>query len=200
MWTTVFDGTLTSEWRMSTIQNQPGHDDPGEFLVQDGALVPRLGNDLGLLWYTPPVPPDFELVLEFRQQDISSNSGVFVRFPDLESKGYNNTSFVAVDFGFEIQIDGTGAPDGADWHKTGAVYNEHVQEFSLVPARPAGEWNEYRIWAVGQVYTVVLNGSQTTRFVNTRTDRGVANAAHIGLQVHAGDGHVAFRNVRIRAR
>lgn len=200
MWTTLFDGTLTPAWKMSTIRNQPpGRDDPGSYSVVDGALVPRLGNDLGLYWHTTPAPANFELALEFKQQALANNSGVFVRFPDLDSKGYDNTAFVAVDFGFEIQIDGVGAPDGAAHHKTGAVYNQLEQDFSLVSARPAGEWNEYRIRVTDQVYVVQLNGVQTTLFENRSAGRGVAAPAYIGLQVHPGDGHVGFRNIRIRA-
>lgn len=199
MWTMLFDGTLDG-WRMSTIANQPGRDDPGAFTIVDGALVPRLGNDLGLLWHTTPTPPDFELSLEFAQETLASNSGVFVRFPDLDSKGYDNTAFVAVDFGFEIQIDGLGAPDGAPHHTTGAIYNALDQEHSLVPARSPGDWNEYVITVIEQTYTVQLNGTQTTRFVNQDSARGHDAVAFIGLQVHPGDGNVRFRNVRIRPR
>lgn len=199
MWTTLFDGTLGPAWRMSTITNQPGRDDPGAFVVADGALVPRLGNDLGLLWHTTPTPPSFELALEFSQQELASNSGVFVRFPDLDSKGYDNTAFVAADFGFEIQIDGLGAPDGAPHHTTGAIYNQLDQELSLVPARPPGEWSEFVISVVDQTYTVHLDGAQTTRFVNRDASRGLPSPAFIGVQIHPGDGNVRFRNIRIRA-
>ena len=167
----------------------------GRFDVVDGALVARPGSDIGLYWYTQPSPADFELALEFRQGTLADNSGVFVRFPDLDSKGYNNTAYVAVDYGFEIQIDGLGAPDGAPKHMTGAIYNTDDQAFSLVAARPAGEWNEYVISAIGQVYTVALNGTQTTRFVNTNVMRGAPAPAFIGVQTHPGNGDVAFRNV-----
>lgn len=196
MWTTMFDGTLTPAWRMSTITNQPGRDDPGRFDLVDGTLVATPGTDLGLLWYTKPTPPDFELVLEWRTSAVDDNSGVFVRFPDLDSKGYNNTAWVAVDFGFEVQIDNTGHPDGSPLHTTGAIYNEPDQQLTLVPARGVGEWNEYRIRAVGQHYTVALNGSQTTSFENRDAGRGNPMPAHVGIQTHSG--HVAFRNIRIR--
>jgi hypothetical protein len=39
------------------------------------------------------------------------STGVFIRFPNPNSKGYNNTAFVGVDFGFEVQIDQLAAPD-----------------------------------------------------------------------------------------
>ncbi len=199
MWTTLFDGTRVTGWRMSTIRNQPGYDDPGRFELTDGALVSRPGSDLGLYWYTRPAPRDYELVLEFRQRALADNSGVHVRFPDPDSKGYNNTAYVAVDFGFEVQIDGVGAPDGAPKHRTGAIYNIDDQALTLAAARPPGEWNELAIVAVGQVYTVRLNGRQTTRFENANVARGTSQPAFVGLQAHPGEGAVGFRNIRIRA-
>lgn len=197
MWTALFDGKSVKGWRMSTITNQPGSDDPGTFELKDGALVARPGNDMGIFWHTRPTPRDYELLLEFRQHALADNSGVYVRFPDLDSKGYNNTSYVAVDFGFEVQIDGVGVPDGAPKHLTGAIYNIDDQELSLVPARP-GEWNELAIVVVGQVYTVRLNGRQTTRFENKAANRGTEHPTFVGLQTHPDTGDVAFRNIRIR--
>ena len=47
---------LTAGWQMSTIRNQPGRDDPGRFVVTDGALVAMPGTDIGLLWHTQPDP------------------------------------------------------------------------------------------------------------------------------------------------
>src|SRR5215208_7887003 len=160
MWTTLFDGTLMPEWRMSTIVNQPGRDDPGRFEVVDGALLAIAGNDIGLLWHTQPMPANFELSLEWKQASADDNSGVFVRFPDLDSKGYDNTAYVAVHFGFEIQIDNLGAPDGAPKHTTGAIYDIDAQQLTLVAPRAVGGWNEYLIRVVGQTYTVFLNGAQ----------------------------------------
>lgn len=197
-WTSLFAGELTSAWKMSVIANQPGHDDPGRFELVDGALRAVPGNDIGLLWYTQPTPESFELALEWNQASPDDNSGVFVRFPDLDSKGYDNTAWVAVNFGFEIQIDNHGYPDGAPKHTTGAIYNVDAQDFSLVHPRAVGEWNEYRIRVIGDVYEVFLNDQQTTRFVNNDPTRGAASPAFIGLQTHPAPGSVAFRNIRIR--
>jgi len=197
MWTTLFDGTVTPAWRMSTIANQPGRDDPGRFELVDGALLAVPGNDIGLYWYTTPVAADFELQLQWRQASPDDNSGVFIRFPDLDSRGYNNTAYVAVDFGFEIQIDNNGYPDGAPKHTTGAVYNIDDQHFTPVAPRPVGEWNDYVIRAVGQVYTVQLNGVQTTRFENHDPMRGAPG--FIGLQTHPAPGAISYRAIRVRA-
>jgi hypothetical protein len=47
---------------------------------------------------------------------------VFVRFPDPAGKNYDNTAFVGVDLGFEVQIDQLGQPDGAGIPLAGAIY------------------------------------------------------------------------------
>ena len=47
--------------------------------------------------------------LQWLRWDQWGNSGVFVRFPNPNTKGYNNTAYVAIDFGFEVQIDEAGA-------------------------------------------------------------------------------------------
>jgi hypothetical protein len=200
-WVVLFEGELTDDWQMSTISNQPGQDDPGTFVVEDGALVSVTGTDLGLLWNMRPTPPDFELELQWARTGLDDNSGVFIRFPDPGSKGYDNTAWVAIDFGFEVQIDETGAPDGSPIHTTGAIYGEEGQTLSPTPALPLGEWNTYSIRVEGQTYTVNLNGQQVTVFANPHPDRGLPTTndapSFIGLQTHTGA--VRFRNIRIRA-
>jgi hypothetical protein len=196
----LFDGASTAAWRMASIKNQPGRDNPGSFIIVDGALESMPGTDIGLFWCKTPTPPNFALRLEFLRWQQNANSGVFVRFPDPESKNYNNAAYVGVDFGFEVQIDELGAPDGAAIHKTGAIYNEVNQTLSQQPARPVGQWNELEIRAQGQDYTVLLNSQQVTEFANTQPGRGQPTSpgmpSFIGLQTHTG--RVAFRNIRIK--
>jgi Domain of Unknown Function (DUF1080) len=119
----LFDGTSLAGWTMSTIRNQPGHDDPARFILTDAALEAIPGTDLGLLWHATPTPANFVLKLEWRTWRSEDNSGVFVRFPHPDSKNYDNTAFVGVDFGFEVQIDQLGQPDGAGVPRTGAIYS-----------------------------------------------------------------------------
>ena len=199
--TLLFDGKTASKWRMSTIKNQPGHDNPGTFIVADSALEAVTGSDIGLFWQTEPTPENFILKLEWLRRREDDNSGVFLRFPDPESKGYNNTAFVAVNFGFEVQIDQTAAPDGAAIHKTGAIYNlAGPQNPDNLPVLPPGQWNQFEIHAQGQLYTVFLNGQQITQFQNQDPNRGLPTApgapSFIGLQTHTG--RVAFRNIQIK--
>ncbi len=200
--TALFDGSDASKWKMSTIRNQPGHDDPGRFLVVDGGFEAVTGTDIGLFWHTVPTPADFLLRLEWRRWTDADNSGVFLRFPDPGSKGFDNTAFVAVRFGFEVQIDQLARDDGAGVHKTGAIY-DLAAPFApaALPVNPPGEWNLFEIRAVGQVYDVALNGVPVTHFVNTDPARGLPTApgapSFIGLQAHTG--RVGFRRLQIKA-
>jgi hypothetical protein len=197
---TLFDGgALDAAWRMSTITNQPAQSDPGRFTVEDGALVAHPGTDLGLLWNTTPLPADFLLELEWRLATPEDNSGVFLRFPHLDGKGYNNTAWVAIHFGFEVQINEPGVPDGAPHHTTGAIYGETEQSFRRVVARPPGEWNAFAIRVVGSTYSVHLNGELVTTFVNRDPSRGVPTTggapSYFGLQTHTGN--VSYRRIRV---
>jgi choline dehydrogenase-like flavoprotein len=198
----IFDGLSANRWRMSTITNQPPHiSNPGNAIIRFGALEMVTGNDLGLLWYTKPMPADFILKLEWLRFRHEDNSGVFVRFPHPDSKNFNNTAFVAVVFGFEVQIDELGAPNGLGIHRTGAIYNEPSQTLTLQPANSAGQWNEFEIRIQGQTYTVLLNGTQVTTFTNTDPNRGqsttVAAPSFIGLQTYPGS-RMAYRNIRFK--
>jgi len=189
----LFDGISPANWHMAG---------PGRFIVVDGALesVPG-GADIGLLWCATPMPADFILRLDWMRTAENDNSGVFIRFPDPNSKGYNNPAWVGVNFGFEVQIDELGAPDGAGIHKTGAIYAQPDQQLSQVAALPPGQWNQYEIRVEGQSYTVSLNGTQVTKFQNQDAARGLPTTAaaptFVGLQSHTG--RVRFRNLRVQS-
>jgi hypothetical protein len=203
----LFDGKSLQHWNMSTIRNQPGRDDPGHFVVTNGALVANPGTDIGLLWYDQPTPANFVLKLEWRRWQEDANSGVFVRFPNPETRNYNNTAFVGVDFGFEVQIDQLAAPDGLPIHKTAAIYGfQGPKNPAALPVRPVGEWNQFEIRVQRQNYTVSLNGVEVTvfHFVSgsdaAHPERGLpsdnAVPRYIGLQTHTGK--VAFRRIQLQ--
>jgi hypothetical protein len=204
--TSMFDGKTLGGWTMSTIRNEngleAGRTNPGRFLVVDGALEATPGTGLGLLWYATAMPADYILKLQWKRFKQEANSGVLLRFPDPRSKGYRNTAWVASHFGYEVQIDELGVPDGSDKYRTGVIYNEDLQAFSLRPARPAGKWNDYEIRVQGNRFTVMLNGEQATEFVNADPNRGQpstpAAPTYVGLQIHPGS-RMAFRNVEYKA-
>ena len=191
--TPLFNGHGMKGWTMAG---------GGGFRVVDGALESfNNSSELGLLWSHIPTPANFVLRLEWRTSRMEDNSGVFLRFPAPDSKGYLNPAWVAVHWGFEVQIDELGQPDGAAIHKTGAIYNEAGQTLSQQPARSSGQWNEYEVRVQGDVYIVLLNGVQVTLFSNQDVKRGLASTAkapsYIGLQSYPGQ-RVQFRNIRIK--
>lgn len=199
--TSLFDGKTLSGWAMSTISNsgglENGRSKTGQFIVVDGALEATPGTGLGLLWHTKVMPDDYVLKLQWKRFRHEANSGVLLRFPDPTSRGYRNTAWVASHFGYEVQIDELGMPDGANQHRTGAIYGEAAQTFSLRPARPAGEWNDYEIQVQGNRFTVLLNGDQVTNFTNNDPNRGQSAGSHVGLQIHPGS-RMAFRNIEFK--
>ncbi|MXM68676.1 DUF1080 domain-containing protein [Streptomyces sp. HUCO-GS316] len=188
----------------------------GTFALVDGAIIGQPGGgELGLLYYTRQNFSDFVLRLQLRTSTVADNSGVFVRFRDPKRRvpdrndptrliPYNNQHWVAVDTGFEIQIDETASPDGQDQHRTGAVYGIPIpvgQAYQRPAPLVPGQWTDYEIEVRGNTYTVRLNGTQTSLFTNTDIWRGRAATADpasgfLGLQAHTG--MVAFRNIRIK--
>ncbi len=155
---------------------------PGRFVIDEDGVATAEGG-MGLLWYEPEAYRDFTLRLEFRQQKLSSNSGVFVRFPRV-----NGDPWKAVHEGYEVQIHG----DKPSKHATGAIYSFRAP--SHIPLKPPGAWNDMEIQCSAQRYTVTLNGEEITSFEGDRSLVG-----HIGLQNHGhADDAVSFRNIRIR--
>jgi hypothetical protein len=205
--TALFDGASLQHWNMSTIRNQPGRDNPGRFVVSNGALLSTPGTDIGLLWHDQPTPADFVLKLEWRRWQEDANSGVFVRFPNPETRNYNNSAFVGVDFGFEVQIDQLAAPDGLPIHKTAAIYGfQGPNNPGTLPVNAIGDWNLFEITVLGQTYKVALNGVEVTVFNfvagsdAAHPERGLPSTSavprFIGLQTHTG--RVAFRHLQIK--
>jgi len=143
--TALFDGVSTATWQMA------GQGDVGRFIRVDDILEAVPASQPGLYWCMTAMPPNFLLRIEWLRSRSDDNSGVFIRFPDPSTRpDYFNKHFVAVDFGFEVQIDELGQPDGQGIHKTGAIYAQAAQVLSQVPANVPGQWNEFEIAVSGQ--------------------------------------------------
>jgi Domain of Unknown Function (DUF1080) len=175
----LFNGINLDGWR------QAG---PGGFRIDNRMLVTEGG--LGLLWYSTRQFGNFELRVDWKVTKKSDNSGVFVRFPPptvaVEPGGDPR---IAIDQGYEIQIDDEGAPDGEMLHKTGAIYG--LQPPAKLASRPSGEWNTFSIRVEGYIYNVTLNGEPViTNFKGNRSTCG-----HIGLQNHSLEDQVFFRSI-----
>lgn len=200
----LFNGFDTGAWRMTAIRNQPpNRSNPGSMRILNGALETVAGNDMGIFWHTVQAPQNFILKLQWLRWHEAANSGVYVRFPNPDSRNYNNTAFVADDFGFEVQIDEFG---DMPVHRTGAIYRKDnrtdFETLNQMPARGPGEWNDYEIRVDGQLYTVILNGQQVCVFDNSTAypTRGHDAQTFIGLQVYADPKSLmAYRHIQIKA-
>ena len=127
------------------------------------------------------------LKIDWKVNRRNDNSGVFIRFSDRD-----NDPWIAVNTGYEIQIDDLAMPDGNPVHKTGAIYNFAAPSNSAL--KPVGEWNTFEIKAINQKYSVILNGENViSEFTGNRLTEG-----YIGIQNHDADSHVSFKNIRIK--
>jgi choline dehydrogenase-like flavoprotein len=211
----------------------------GKFRIVGRSLIAQPGSGgIGLLYYTGQQFDNFTLRLDFclphPRGNNNDNSGVFVRFRDPRKPVLpgtpgpdvpGNDATVAVDTGYEIQIDeeargdtrkkepdGTPEQDGHFYNHTGAIYKVKAagaapgqQNYTNSQKLAAGIWHSYEIKVVDRTYTVKLNNEPATAFVADPADanekfRGRKksedpDSGFIGLQVHTGK--VAFANIRI---
>ena len=194
-------------WRLENVHdpNQPGRDNPGSFLIRRGAFEAHPGTDLGMLWLNRPSPARYVLRLEWMMTAPDDNSGVFVAFPDPEQQNYDNTAYVGINFGFEIQIDELARPDNALIHRTGAIYSFKGPTDGPLNVHPVGEWNSFEITVDPPDFTVALNGQVVNQFHFTgdpqSPQRGLPSTPQqprfIGLQTHTGQ--VLFRRIQWKA-
>ncbi|WP_275005556.1 family 16 glycoside hydrolase [Promicromonospora iranensis] len=179
-YTALFDGTLASldGWNMAG---------PGSFARQSDCTM-RGNGGMGLLWHSTELN-EYSLKLDWKLNK-DDNGGVFVGFPDP-----GNDPWVAVNQGYEIQIDAT---DEAD-RTTGAIYTFQGADPEAVERalKPVGSWNSYEIRVEGQTIKVLLNGELVNDFVSTDPARDLSQG-FIGLQNHGQGEAVGYRDVRVK--
>jgi hypothetical protein len=181
---------LIGEWENGGF-NKHGwnHYGPGWFTLDHETGILASHGGMGLMWYSAEMLGDFVLRLEFNTSVPDSNSGIFLRVPEMV------TSDEYIYHSFEIQIHAT-APEAV--HRTGAVYDAEAP--SEDRAREPGEWNDMEISFVGDRITVSLNGAQVTDWVAEPRGKisDFASRGYIGLQNHDWETSVYFRNIRVK--
>ena len=181
-YTGLFDGTLESltKWRLAG---------PGSWGRQADCSIRGEGG-MGLLWYTQQEFGDYSLKLDWKLVK-DDNSGVFVGFPNP-----GNDPWVAVDRGYEIQIDESDEID----RLTGSIYTFQSADRAKVleVLKPHGQWNSYEIQVQGQNIKVFLNGALVNDFNSTDPARDLSSG-FIGVQNHGAGESVWYRNIRIKA-
>jgi hypothetical protein len=162
----LFDGKSLKGWTAVGDAN---------WSIQDGAVSADKGASSFLV--SEGSYRDFDLIAEFWVSP-EANSGIFIRCSDRARITAANA--------YEVNIFDT-RPDPS--YGTGGIVN--VAKVSPMP-KAGGRWNEMRISAHGDAFSVILNGQKTVD--------GARDGAHaegpIGLQY--GAGVVKFRKVAIR--
>ncbi|MNW56736.1 hypothetical protein D3C74_344690 [compost metagenome] len=144
---------------------------------------------MGLLWYTAQELEEYSLKLDWKLVK-DDNGGVFVGFPNP-----GNDPWVAVNQGYEIQID---ASDAAD-RTTGAIYTFQGADAAAVTAalKPVGQWNAYDIRVEGDRIRIYLNDVLVNDFTSTDPARDLSSG-FIGIQNHGAGETVSYRNIRVK--
>ncbi|MES2694885.1 MAG: PVC-type heme-binding CxxCH protein [Verrucomicrobiota bacterium] len=200
----LFDGRTLSGWE-GNLQH---------WRVEDGAITGEIKADTKLaknefLYWTGGEVHDFDLTLEFRLSgDPSANSGLQFRskkLPDGHAEGYQadldqgatwlgriydeHGRKLLVERGDRVAI----APDGRRWSEK---FGEPAAYAKL--AKPAGEWNTYRILASGPHIEVWINGTRVSVLDDHETNAADYSGV-FGLQLHSGPGpvKVQFRNIQL---
>ena len=189
-WTSLFDGQSLDGWR--TVMGG------ADFEVEDGIVIGYAkANTPNTFLITEQEYGDFILELDLKIEDLSSNSGIMVR-GQYDPNARNNNGLV---YGYQIEAD----PTDRAW--SGGLYDEArrgwLYPLDLNPdakeAFKMGEWNSYRIEAIGNEIKSWINGQEVAYVVDDMDSRGF-----IGLQVHSindpeDEGKKSyFRNVRIQ--
>lgn len=178
--TPIFNGTDLSGWKVP---------DPNPFWrVENGVLIGENNAQLkGHILHTDRAYTNFVVELEARWTG-EIDSGVMFREPELQ-----------VQFGISrsLKKDMTGAFYLAKHPLNPKVgYPEAGHPKNVAQLFKAGDWNQFRIAAQGDTFTVWLNGQQISQYTEAR----YAGGAPLGLQVHPGlKMKVEFRNLRAAA-
>jgi hypothetical protein len=180
----LFDGKTLDGWKMAG---------KGNFIIIESEKALLTHGGMGLLWYYKKKFKDFILTLDWKVSNRSDNSGVFVRFPNPCTDPN-----IAIEYGYEIQIDDIGSPDGKPIHRTGAIYNYKgplsTKRKSSSKQLAVGRWNTFEIIVIQQSYSVTLNKEKVvTNFIGNRSLEGF-----LGLQNHDDRSKVYFRNIMIK--
>ena len=188
-WVSLFDGKTLDGW---TQQNGTA-----KYTVEDGVVLGTTneGSPNSFLC-TDADYGDFELEFEVKVDD-ELNSGVQIRSASKPEKDNGRVHGPQV----EIAVNGT----------AGFIYGEGLgtgwlsQDRSDADAQAAfkrGEWNAYRVVAVGTSIKTWVNGVPVADLVDEKSEMP---CGFIGLQVHgigrgSGPYEVRWRNIRVKQR
>ncbi len=190
-WRQLFNGTDLKGWE------QVG---PGQFVVENGLL--KTVGGMGMILYPAEKFSDVIIRVVYMVKDNDCNSGVFIRIPEKPTD-----EWVAVNTGYEVQIDNGTRHVGGDYHCSGVLYS--LTKALAHPQNKPGEWNTMEITLDGQKTIVFINGQKVTDFTEGDTvqpktrdfepERGPRpGSGYIGLQNHDSLSTVYFKEVAVK--
>jgi hypothetical protein len=189
-WRELFDGQTLAGWK-AVMGEAP-------FEIKDGVIIGYAkANTPNTFLVTDEVFEDYIFEVDLKIEDLTSNSGVMVR-GQFDPSARDGKGLV---FGYQIEAD----PTERAW--SGGLYDEArrgwLYPLDLNPkaksAFKMGEWNTYRIEAIGNEIKSWINGQEVAYVVDEMDAKGF-----IGLQVHSirnpeDEGKMTyFRNARVK--
>jgi hypothetical protein len=149
------------------------------WIIEDGVLIGKNDPELkGSILWTSKEYKDFILQLDFRFGPGSVDSGVFIR---------KVSEQIQIGISGSLKRDMTCSP-----YVAGKGYP--VEGVGVATLLKQDDWNTVRIQAVGNIYTVTLNGKQVLEYPSlTAAEKG-----QLGLQIHPDrDMQIYFKNILI---
>jgi hypothetical protein len=181
-WTPLIGNDLSEHWKTT-----------GNWKLENGVatLTPRAGEKGwtrydAYLWSTKEYD-DFEIEFDYKVEK-SGNSGFYFNVADAKNP---------VEKGIEVQIFDAHAGEGKlTDHDSGGVIPGVPP--SKGTAKPAGEWNTFRVRVEGETLTVFLNGEKVNEVALDENDRlkDRPKSGLIGFQDHGLP--LSLRKIRIR--
>jgi hypothetical protein len=186
-WQSLFNGKDLTGWNQKN--------GAAKYTVENGEIVgTTVANTTNSFLCTNEQYSDFIFEMDLKVEN-AMNSGV--QFRSLSKPDYQNNRV----HGYQMEVD----PTDRAW--SGGIYDEARREWLYIPninpegkkAFKKGDWNRYRIEAIGNIIRTWINGIPVSYLVDDMTPKGL-----IALQVHAiyGDMKVGmkirWKNIRIQ--
>ncbi|MDH4459783.1 MAG: DUF1080 domain-containing protein [Flectobacillus sp.] len=186
-WTSLFDGKTLKGWKQLNGK--------AKYTVENGEIVgSTVANTPNSFLCTEQDYSDFIFELDLKVDD-AMNSGV--QFRSLSKPDYQDGRV----HGYQMEVD----PTDRAW--SGGIYDEARRDWLYIPninpegkkAFKKGDWNRYRIEAIGNTIRTFINGIPVSYVVDDMTAKGF-----IALQVHSIYGDmkegmkIRWKNIRIQ--
>ena len=186
-WTSLFDGKTLKGWNQKNGK--------AIYTVEKGEIVgTTVANTPNSFLCTNEEYGDFIFEVDLKVEN-AMNSGI--QFRSLSKPDYQNNRV----HGYQMEVD----PTDRGW--SGGIYDEARRDWLYIPnfnpegkkAFRMGDWNKYRIEAIGSTIRTWINGIPTAYLIDDMTAKGL-----IALQVHAIYGtmkegmKIRWKNIRIQ--